>query len=81
MATDHEYERWEYDPSSFAVLLLPGWRHPRTGKVHIRRDCRAVQFHAHLMQPILVRLDAENEVDRVLGGDQEQLCRWCFPWL
>lgn len=61
---------------SFAILLLPGWRHPGTGKVHIRRECRAVQYHAERMQPIIVRLDDEQECARVLG--EKNLCRYCF---
>lgn len=66
----------EYESESFAVLLLPGWRHPTTGKVHIRRECRAVEFHLGRMTPILVRLDDAQEVSKVLG--EENLCGYCF---
>ena len=69
-------EHQEHDAETFAVLLLPGWRHPVTDKVHIRRECRAVQYHRERMTPILVRLDAESEAARVLG--EENLCRFCF---
>lgn len=65
-----------YGAEEHAILLLPGWRHPRTGKVHIRRECRAVEFHRALMNPIIVRLDLESEVAAVLGD--EHLCRYCF---
>lgn len=66
----------EYEAERFAVLLLPGWRHKTTGKVHIRRDCRAVQFYAANMTPILVRLDDENEAMRAF--DPENRCTYCF---
>lgn len=60
-----------------ASLLLPGWRHPHTGKIHIRPDCRAVQYHAPNMRPILIRLDDRNEMQRVV--EQGTPCRYCFP--
>lgn len=66
----------QVESETFAVLLLPGWRHPNTGKVHIRRECRAVEFHLGRMQPIMVRLDDEREVGRVLG--ERNLCGYCF---
>lgn len=65
------------ESEQFAVLLLPGWRHKTTRKVHIRRDCRAVQFHANRMDPILIRLDDQAEIERVFSEDA--LCRYCFP--
>lgn len=71
MVDDHD------DAETHAVLLLPGWRHQRSGKLHIRRDCRAVQFYAQVMTPVLIRLDDQREVDRVFGGDER--CRYCFP--
>lgn len=61
---------------SFATLLLPGWRHAHTGKIHIRRDCRAVQFYADNMNPILVRLDDETEVTKVITEGER--CGYCF---
>lgn len=64
------------DSEQHAVLLLPGWRHPRTERIHIRRDCRAVEFYRGNMTPILVRMDDEAEVGRVLGS--ENLCPYCF---
>lgn len=67
----------EHESESYAVLLLPGWRHPVSGKVHIRRDCRAVQYHATNMAPILIRLDDQDEIERVFTEDA--LCRYCFP--
>lgn len=66
----------DHDAESFAALLLPGWRSP-AGKLHIRRDCRAVQFHRQTMTPVLVRLDDQREVSRVL--DEGELCGFCFP--
>jgi hypothetical protein len=61
-----------------AVLLLPGWRHKTTKKLHIRRDCRAVQYYAENMTPVLVRFDCEQELARVLG-DGFDCCKYCFP--
>lgn len=69
----------EHQAESFAVLLLPGWRHPRTNKLHIRRDCPAVHYNAKIMSPVLIRLDDDSEVGRVL--DDENLCRHCFTGL
>lgn len=60
-----------------AVLLIPGWR-SRTGKLHIRRDCRAVQYHRQTMTPVLCRFDDASEAAKLLH-DPEQLCRYCFP--
>ena len=54
-----------------AVILLPGWRHPVTKRIHIRRDCRAVEFYAKKMQPILFRMD-----DPTVSKDD--LCLYCF---
>lgn len=67
----------EYESETYAVLLLPGWRHPNTGKLHIRRDCRAVQYHGATMTPVLIRLDDDKEVKRVFSDDAR--CRYCFP--
>jgi hypothetical protein len=67
----------DQDAETFAVLLLPGWKHRRTGKIHIRRDCRAVQFHADLMAPILIRMDDQGELSRIL--DRCEVCGYCFP--
>lgn len=67
----------DHDAETFAVLLLPGWRHPTTGKVHIRRDCRAVQFHSREMTPILIRLDEAKECSRAF--DLDDPCSYCFP--
>lgn len=70
------------DGSEDAVLLIPGWRHPSTRKLHIRRDCNAVMFHSEEMQPVLVRFDYETdrELRRLLAPDDaHQPCRWCFP--
>lgn len=61
-----------------AVLLVPGWRHPGTGRLHIRRDCRAVEWHSREMTPVLCRFDVEGETFRVLA-DRARLCRYCFP--
>lgn len=65
-------------PEEHAVLLVPGWRHQVTRKLHIRRDCRAVQYHSEKMTPVLCRFDDANEVRRVLL-DSDELCRYCFP--
>ena len=65
-------------PEDHAVLLIPGWRHRVTGKLHIRRDCRAVQFYSANMVPVLCRFDDEREMERVLH-DRGLLCRYCFP--
>lgn len=65
-----------------AVLLLPGWRHTKTRRLHIRRDCRAVMYHADAMTPVLVRLDYANdrELRRLLApDDSHEPCRYCFP--
>jgi len=75
----HDDEHQEHEAESFAVLLLPGWRHPRTRKVHIRRDCPAVYYHRANMTPFLVRLDDEGEVSRVMNNDD--CCRFCFTGL
>lgn len=61
-----------------AVLLVPGWRNPKNGKLHIRRDCRAVEWYAQNMTPVLCRFNVEGEAYRVLA-DREHLCRYCFP--
>ncbi len=70
------------DSVEHAVMLLPGWRHKNTGKLHIRRDCKAVRYHAGDMSPILVRLADRDEVKRPRHvGDT---CLYCFPggeWL
>jgi hypothetical protein len=65
-----------------AVLLLPGWRHTVTRRLHIRRDCRAVMYHAANMTPVLVRFDYENdrELRRLLApDDMHEPCKYCFP--
>lgn len=65
-----------------AVLLVPGWRHSKTKRLHIRRDCRAVMFHSDEMQPVLVRFDYEKpgELARLLAPSDDHVpCRWCFP--
>jgi hypothetical protein len=68
---------YEDESVEFAVFLLPGWRHKTTGKLHIRRDCKAVQYHIGNMSPVLVRLDDKKEVRRALTvGDT---CLYCFP--
>lgn len=70
------------DGTEDAVLLVPGWRHTITGKLHIRRDCRAVMFHSDRMTPVLVRFDYDkpSELARLLApDDQHAPCRWCFP--
>lgn len=61
-----------------AVLLVPGWRNPRNGKLHIRRDCRAVEWHSRTMTPVLCRFDVDGEAYRVLAH-RDHLCRYCFP--
>lgn len=65
-----------------AVLVLPGWRHSKTQRLHIRRDCRAVMYHAQEMTPVLVRFDYDDakELRRLLApDDMHEPCRWCFP--
>ena len=64
-------------PEEHAVLLIPGWR-SSTGKLHIRRDCRAVVYQRQHMTPVLCRFDDDNEAARLLH-DSANLCRWCFP--
>lgn len=61
-----------------AVLLIPGWRHRKSGKLHIRRDCRAVMYHSAAMSPVLCRFDDRNEAAKLLH-DSDKLCRYCFP--
>jgi hypothetical protein len=66
------------DAETHAVMLLPGWRHKKTRKLHIRRDCRAVQYHSDSMIPVLIRLDDEAELAKIdFGG--ATACRYCFP--
>lgn len=70
------------DGTEDAVLLVPGWRHSETGRLHIRRDCRAVMFHSERMTPVLVRFDYEKptELARLLAPSDDHVpCRWCFP--
>lgn len=74
--SEHTYDDDQVDSESHAVLLLPGWRHKRTRKLHIRRDCRAVEFHGADMIPVLVRFDDERELERAMS---EGCCRYCFP--
>lgn len=65
-----------------AVLVLPGWRHATTKRLHIRRDCRAVMYHADDMTPVLVRFDYDSakELRRLLAPDDlHEPCKWCFP--
>lgn len=66
------------EPEEHAVLLIPGWRSRTTGKLHIRRDCRAVVYHGHTMSPVLCRFDDTDEVRKLLS-DRDALCRYCFP--
>lgn len=64
------------------ALLLPGWRHQKSQRLHIRRDCRAVMYHADEMTPVLVRFDYDDasELQRLLAPDDTHTpCRWCFP--
>ena len=67
------------DHDTREVILLPGWR-ASSGKLHIRKDCRAVTYHRRHMTPVLVRLDDDREVSRVLGATDE-LCGYCFSGL
>lgn len=76
MISDDDFH---HDSETFAVMLLPGWRHQGTGKLHIRRECRAVQFHRETMTPVLVRLDDDRECSRVF--DPDALCGYCFAHL
>lgn len=69
----------DYDQETHAVLLIPGWRHPKTRKLHIRRDCRAVIYYAEAMTPVLCRFDDDRELKRLLESDE--VCRYCFPGL
>ncbi len=59
-------------------ILLHAWRHETTGKLHIRGDCRAVQFQADAMTPLLIRVDNLRELERT-GFGAPEACRWCFP--
>lgn len=76
-----DFPQYEYDEDAsetHAVLLLPGWRHKKTRKLHIRRDCRAVTYHAEKMIPVLVRFDDERELEKIMGSG-DNCCRYCFP--
>jgi hypothetical protein len=71
------YDDYEYDGAeTHAVILIPGWRHRSTGKLHIRRDCRAVMYREKEMIPVLVRFDDEREITRAM---ERGVCRYCFP--
>lgn len=63
-------------PEQPAALLLPGWRHQNTGKLHIRRECRAVQFYGNTMTPVLIRFDDDGEVSALFNRDN--CCLYCF---
>lgn len=77
-AVAHQVEPF-FDAEEHVALLIPGWRHTKTGRLHIRRDCRAVQFGAKTMNPELLRFDTLEDLDAGIACEKN-LCGYCFDY-
>jgi hypothetical protein len=55
------------------TLLLPGWRHPTSKKLHIRPECPAMKY-SRSWDAVLIRFDEVPELKRA------DCCGFCFAW-
>jgi hypothetical protein len=62
-------------PVSF---MLAAYRHPRTGRIHFRPECRAMRYQRRSLDPIILRTDDLPTWHRLIDADA--LCGWCFDW-
>jgi len=65
-------------PEPYAVADLLGWRHPRTGKLHLTNRCLAVRFHRADLDEVTISC-IRGPGYEFMPRSSDPLCAFCFP--
>ena len=65
-------------PEPYTVADLLGWRHLKTGKLHLLKTCLAVRFHRADMDEVTISC-VRGPGYEFMPRSADPLCPFCFP--